>query len=397
MDRSIIYPGQVPIETDLLKTNQNAMVGLAKLSEAVFGTAGVVVGFGTTQTVVPSMAVFVAPGEIYSLQNLESTAFSSLPQDLTHSIVKQGIALDAATLAVAAPATAGFSINYLVQVAYQDVDAGTAALPYYNASNPSVAYSGPANSGAAQPTQRQGAAVVSIKAGVAATTGTQTTPAPDSGKLGVFVVTVASGATTVVNANISRYASASSLATPLVKGRISGIRMLSSSGIYVATAGVKDAILYTQGAGGGGGSSAVTGSGGTGGGGGSAGGATSFTFSGLTLTAPGGDGGVSSGPTGSPVFLIPGPNSGVAVNHNLVNASCSAGNYGAIISSTAAVAGSGGSSYFGNGPRGSNVGGGGGTGTNFGCGGAGALSGVSSGAQIGGNGAQGVIMVMEIS
>ncbi len=205
MDRQLIYPGQVPLEVDLLKTNQNTMVGLAKLSEALMGTSGIARGFATSQTVVPSLAVLVGPGEVYSQENLESTAFSSLPQDLTHSIVKQGLLLDAVTLAITPPGTAGFSINYLVQVDYQDTDSGSTVLAYYNATNPSVAYSGPANSGAAQPTLRKGQAIVSVKAGTAATTGTQTTPAPDAGKLGLYVVTVANGASTVVNANISLY------------------------------------------------------------------------------------------------------------------------------------------------------------------------------------------------
>ena len=214
MDRAINYPGQVPLETDLLLTNQSAMVGLAKLSQAIFGTGGMATGFGTTQTVVPSLNVLVAPGEVYSQQNLEATAVSSLPQDTAHLIVKQGILLDAATVAIAPPGTPGFSINYLIQVAYQDSDSGSTVLPYYNASNPAIAYSGPANSGAAQPTIRKGIAVVSAKPGTAATTGTQTTPAPDAGKLGLYVVTVANGAASIVNANVSVYGGAPLIGPP---------------------------------------------------------------------------------------------------------------------------------------------------------------------------------------
>lgn len=216
MDRNINYAGQVPLETDLLKTNQFTMTALAKLSAAMFGSGGTAVGFATTQTVVPSMAVLVAPGEIYQLQNLEATAFSSMAADTAHSVVKQGISLDARTIAVAAPGTAGFSINYLIQASYQDSDTGSTVLPYYNASNPSVAYSGPANSGTAQPTTRAGAVVITAKAGTAATTGTQTTPAPDAGYVGLYVVTVANGASSVTNANIAQYASAPILPVDLL-------------------------------------------------------------------------------------------------------------------------------------------------------------------------------------
>ncbi|MBT2299286.1 hypothetical protein J7E70_02305 [Variovorax paradoxus] len=269
MDRPINYPGQVPLETDLLKTNQSVMVGLAKLCQAIFGTGGIATGFATTQTVVPSLAVLVAAGEIYSQQNLEATAVSSLPQDLTHSIVKQGILLDAVTLAVTPPGTAGFSINYLVQVAYQDSDTGSTVLPYYNASNPSVAYSGPANSGAAQPTMRQGLAVVTVKAGTAATTGTQTTPAPDAGKLGLYVVTVANGASTIVNANISLYASSPFLnfTLPQLRPGASNIQSFTSSGSWTVPAGVIRARMRVWGAGGGGGGTSNGGAAGGAGGG----------------------------------------------------------------------------------------------------------------------------------
>ncbi|SDX12234.1 hypothetical protein SAMN05518669_103341 [Variovorax sp. YR634] len=247
MDRNINYPGQVPLETDLLKTNQFTMIGLSRLAAAILGTASCVSGFATTQTVVPSMAVLVAPGDIYSLQNLEGTAYSSLPQDLTHNILKQGISLDARTIAVAAPGTAGFSVNYLIQASYQDTDGGSTVLPYYNASNPSVAYSGPANSGTAQPTTRAGAVAISAKAGTAATTGTQTTPAPDAGYVGLYVVTVANGASTVVNANISAYSLAPFIPAPFVKP----MARFTSSGSFVVPWYVTT--VYVTGVGGGGG------------------------------------------------------------------------------------------------------------------------------------------------
>jgi hypothetical protein len=81
-------------------------------------------------------------------------------------------------------------------------------LPYYNASNPTTAYSGPGGTGTAQNTKRAGQCVVSVKSGAAATTGTQTTPAPDAGCVGAWVVTVANGQTTITAGNISGYANA---------------------------------------------------------------------------------------------------------------------------------------------------------------------------------------------
>lgn len=205
MDRLINYPGQVPLETDLLTTNRNVLVGLGLLCQDLFGTTTQVSGFTCVPTAPASLSVQVTPGRLYSFQNLDSTAYSSLAADTTHQILKQGVLLDAVTLACPAPATAGYSIAYLIQATYQDTDASSVTLPYYNASNPTQAYSGPNNTGTSQPTARKGVAAVTVKAGIPAATGSQLTPAPDAGYVGMFVVTVAQGAASIGSANISQY------------------------------------------------------------------------------------------------------------------------------------------------------------------------------------------------
>lgn len=215
MDRYINYAGQIPLETDLLNTNRNVLIGLAKLSHAMFGTATTVNGMACTPTGVPSMTVNVAPGEIYSLQQLDGTAYSSLPADTTDMVVKQGIALATTAFALTAPATGGYSVNYLIQAQYQDSDANSVVLPYYNASTPTTAWNGPNNSGTAQPTERKGLAVVQSKSGIAAATGTQLTPAADSGFVPLYVVTVAYGQTTITAASIATHPQA-----PLLGGSL---------------------------------------------------------------------------------------------------------------------------------------------------------------------------------
>ena len=39
MDRVIVYPGQIPLETDILQGQKNSMIGLAKLAEIILGTS----------------------------------------------------------------------------------------------------------------------------------------------------------------------------------------------------------------------------------------------------------------------------------------------------------------------------------------------------------------------
>ena len=184
------------------------MIGSAKLAAAMLGTSTIANGFAVTPTGPASLQVVVAPGEIYAMANIDSLAFSTLPADTTHSILKQGILLDGVTLSCPAPTTTGQSINYLVQVTYQDQDSTPVLLPYYNSANPALPYSGMGNNGLTQNTARKGVAIVQVKAGASAATGSQVTPAPDSGYIGLYVATVAYGQTTITSGNIAQYPSA---------------------------------------------------------------------------------------------------------------------------------------------------------------------------------------------
>jgi hypothetical protein len=208
VDRSTIYFGQVPLETDLLRAEQNAMVALAKLAVGtISGTNTAVNGFTCTPTGPASLNVIVTAGEIYQFENLEQSNWSSLTAD-THTILKQGILLDPLTFGITPPGTVGFSQNFLIEVQYQDLDTGLVVLPYFNAANPSSPFSGPGNAGTSQNTVRKGVAALQVKAGIAASTGTQTTPTADAGWTGLFVVTVANGATTITSGNITQLTSA---------------------------------------------------------------------------------------------------------------------------------------------------------------------------------------------
>lgn len=184
------------------------MIGLGLALQDIMSTPTFVAGLPCTQTVVASLAVLVGPGRIYSQQNVDGSPYGSLAADTTHQITKQGILFDAVTLATAAPVTAAFSINYLIEASFQETDSVPVVLPYYNASNPTVPFSGPGNLGTPQNTVRKGTLVVQAKAGIPATTGSQTTPAPDAGFVGLYVVTVANGQATVTSTNIAVAAAA---------------------------------------------------------------------------------------------------------------------------------------------------------------------------------------------
>ncbi|MCA8237763.1 hypothetical protein [Burkholderia cenocepacia] len=215
MDRVIIYPASIPRSVDLLQTNRNVMTALGMLAQEMFGTNTIASGFSCSPTSPAGLSVLLAPGRLYSLQETDPLAYSTLPADTTDLIVKQGIVNTSTTLSCPAPATSGYSVNYLVEAAFQETDTNPIVLPYYNAANPSQPFSGPNNSGSANYTSRQDTVQLQVKAGTPATTGSQTTPAPDSGFIGLWVVTVAYGQTTITTSNITEYSAA-----PLIGGSL---------------------------------------------------------------------------------------------------------------------------------------------------------------------------------
>jgi hypothetical protein len=203
MDRATVYTQEQGRSTDFLFAQRATMIGLGKLAQAVLGSGTMVRGLPVAPNSPAALNVVVGIGEIYSLTSVDATQWGSLPADTTDLIVKQGLNMAAQTISTPAPTTGGFSVNYLIEAQYQDQDNVPVVLPYFNSANPSQPLTGQNNSGAAQPTERQGVCVIQAKAGIPAATGTQTTPSADSGWTALAVVTVAYGQTTVTSGNIS--------------------------------------------------------------------------------------------------------------------------------------------------------------------------------------------------
>ncbi len=204
MDRPVTYFGQVPRSLDVLTVGQDAMVGLAKLSEAALGTSSAVAGFACTGTTPASLNVVVGPGQVYQVANLEATTVSGLQVD-THQILKQGINLDPTTLTLVPPTTVGFAVNILIEARYADVDTGGIVLTFQNPSVPGQTFQGPGGNGQQSNTFRKGIATVQPNYGTPATSGQQTTPVPDAGFVGIAVVTLAYGQTAITSTNIAPY------------------------------------------------------------------------------------------------------------------------------------------------------------------------------------------------
>lgn len=211
-------------QVDFLQAQQYAMQALGLLALDLLGTTTCASGLSCGPTSPASMNVTIQPGRIYQLENLEQSAWGQymaaggLPADTNanHDILKQGILMDPATLTATAPVTVGYSQNFLVEATYQDSDTNSTTVNLYNVSNPTVPLTATIN------TERAGLCSLTLKAGTPATTGSQTTPAPDSGYIGLWVITVAYGQTTITSGNITPYLPSSFIPATLNKLGVGG-------------------------------------------------------------------------------------------------------------------------------------------------------------------------------
>lgn len=266
MDKSPAYAGQVPLDT--LQFNQpqrNMEFALGFALKATFGTTTLVDGLACTPTSPASLSVNVGPGAMIFNTTVDTlvSGFASLPVDNTTPLVKIGINSALTILGpFTAPVTAGQSQNYLIQASFSETDGSPVPLPYYNPALPSVPFSGPNNTGAAQNTIRSQTVTLQVKAGVAATTGSQTTPAADAGNTGLWVVTLANGNTTITSGNITQVGAAPFIPAKLGPGMnpgFSNMRPFNASGSWLCPSGITKAKRRVWGAGGGGGGALNTG------------------------------------------------------------------------------------------------------------------------------------------
>jgi hypothetical protein len=252
MDRNIVYPGSIPLDTDILSLNRNTMVAVAALGAAVLGNNVVADGLACTPSVPASLTVSVAAGSITQLSPLDATAYGSLAADTTDQILKTGINLQPVSFTLSAPTTSGQSVNYLIEATFLETDATPVVLPYVNAANPSQPYSGPGNSGSAQNTQRIERVQLQLKPGVPAAAGTQTTPAVDTGWVGLYVITVNYGQSAITAANIAALPTAPFLSykLPTLRAGYASLGVFTASGTFTVPNGVTGVRVTVIGGGG---------------------------------------------------------------------------------------------------------------------------------------------------
>jgi len=263
VDRTFVYPGELPRVEDFMGFEKQAYYGMGGLIRSAIGpNAGISNGdFQISATGPASMSVIIGTGAIYQSQTVDSSAFGVLGTD-SNTIMKQGLLVTPVTLAITAPSTSGFSQYYLVQVGFNEVDNGAVVPPFLNSANPSVPWNGANNLGAALNTIRQDQAVVSLVAGTAASTGSQIIPSPSAGSIPLWVILVSNSTTTITSANWSQSTGAplfpnlESLGNSFIP---SNYRVFTSSGTFTVPSGIGKVYVRVWGAGGGGGGVLSTG------------------------------------------------------------------------------------------------------------------------------------------
>ena len=407
MDRQIVYAGSIPLDTDLLNIQRNAMTTLGALAQAILGAGTVSDGLQCVPG--PSdYTVTVGPGSITGLQVVDAFPFGSLPADGT-PLVRTGLHVGSTVLQLTPPSSSGDVGCFLVQAALQEGDVGPLALPYWNAANPTVPFSGPGNSGLPQNTRRQMRVVLGLKASVQLGA-VGVVPDADPGWIALYGVTTHVGKPAIEVGDISPVSASPALRfkLPDMPPGYSQQTVFTANTLWQVPAGVRWARVRAVGGGGGGGGGDTSFSGGGGGAGGYAeavvpltplkaygvtigaggsaavsgisGGAGGTTDFGGLVTAGGGQGGGSANPDSH----------GGAPGRGLAGGVLMPGGYGgdgAIIANV--PAGNGGASAFGGGGRGANQGG-----TPASALAAGAGAGGGYGVQsVGGFGAAGLIVV----
>jgi hypothetical protein len=300
MDRQIVYPGSIPLDTDVLSIQRNTMVAIGYLAQATLGQPTIADGLVCAPTQPASLSVSVGPGSLTQFGVVDSMPFGSLGALPGDPLVRMGISLGSMIFGVSAPTGAGQAISYLVQASVLEADATPVVLPYYNAANPGQPYSGPANTGVPQMTQRLQTVQIALKAGPATVGGVAAVPAVDAGWVGLYVVTVAYGQSAVTAADIAVLPTAPFLPWKLPQlspgTRNLAVFQPASQGDWIAPAGVAAVKLRIWGGGGAGGS----GFGGAGGGGAGGGYCEGYypVTAGQSFTVTVGNGGAGTGSAG---------------------------------------------------------------------------------------------------
>ncbi|MDA8364059.1 MAG: hypothetical protein M0Z84_09645 [Gammaproteobacteria bacterium] len=209
MDRPIIYTQENIRGYDIAKGWQDALKDAGKEAQGILGgTTTVAAGLVATPTSPASLSVNIGTGSIFEISTLDSSAAGDLPVD-GGSYFMQGVLWSTQAVALSTSALASGQSQYaLIQATFGFVDVVRAGdpnagvLPFYNSANPSVPLQGQGGSGAVLNTERTATVVLSVVYGTPATTGSEVPPNAAANNIGLYLIDLTYGQTTIVAGNI---------------------------------------------------------------------------------------------------------------------------------------------------------------------------------------------------
>ena len=128
MDRTIVYPGAIPLDTDILSLQVNAMTAVGYLAEATMGLLPFVSGLLAVPTSPASMTIRMTPGSLGVGATVDGSGFGRLPAN-TDSMVKIGFNSQSTLLPFTAPTVAGQSQAFVIQVSLDEHDDTSIVIP----------------------------------------------------------------------------------------------------------------------------------------------------------------------------------------------------------------------------------------------------------------------------
>lgn len=246
--RVIVYANEVPYETDVLYTNMYKMVDVSKLAQAVLGGTGtgnatLVSGLIAVPHSPANLTIDIGSGVIYTLAALDATAYSTIPADTSDFIYKPYTQVtNAFNQAGFTPPGSG-TLNYLVQARGLTVDTDPASRPFFNPANPANPIFQTVNQ-----TRYDGIEYLLTSAVSPAI------PTPTAGYVGLYVVSVAAGQTSITAPNITVYSSAPFITESLTEkiGISTGdaryarpFQIQNSSFVYASTTGAANTYVIS--------------------------------------------------------------------------------------------------------------------------------------------------------
>lgn len=217
MDRVIWHYGQNPPTSWWNQWQRNERLGLGQFLFDAMGRATTPTYSNLTVQTSSGLNVVVGPantntlGSVYQYLADDTGTYgdgiTALAAD-PHQIFVQGLMLATGPTIgpLNPPGTSGQSINYLIECKVNEVDQTSQTVTYV--SSLGVVTSGSANR------DRADTVTCQSKTGVAATTGSQVTPAVDAGWVGIGYVAVANGTATITTPMIFNGAAASTALAP---------------------------------------------------------------------------------------------------------------------------------------------------------------------------------------